>query len=147
MKTESNFIEYGIYIDHKQSYIISLDGLSDNALLNQETVAMGTVNIYARHASNEEQIQAQKNQRMEVYCKAIVQKLEKANSVLIFGPSTAKFALQKKVNAHKNLKHITEEVLVSEQMTKEEALRFVEKHYSELAVASTTVEQSVQEDV
>jgi stalled ribosome rescue protein Dom34 len=108
---------------------------------------MGVANIYARHGSNEEQIQNQKNQRMEAYCKEIVKKLENANEIVIFGPSTAKFSLQKKVNATKNLKHITEQVLVTEQMTKEEALRFSEKHYSELAAGSKTVEEPVQEDV
>lgn len=131
MKTESNFINYGIYIDHQRSFIIALDRVMHEQFAAEETVENDTA--YAK-SNNEEHIQNHKNEQLRKFCKAIIEKLENVHSITVFGPSTAKFELQKEIRETKHLKNITEELLVTDQMKEGEALRFVKDHFTPITV-------------
>jgi len=67
---------------------------------------------------------------LKKYCKSIIGKLDKAHSILIFGPSETKFELQKALRDDNSLKQINEELLVTDVMDKDAALRYVEKHFN-----------------
>ncbi|MGF7080341.1 hypothetical protein [Mucilaginibacter sp. UYCu711] len=132
MKTASNFIDYGIYIDHHCSYLIALDHPMNEGVLREETITndgpLTSKNL------NEEHVQQHRNEQMRKFCKAIIEKLENAHHILIFGPSSAKFELQKELLNNKSLKHISEELLVTDRMEKDVALRYVKVHYTPLTV-------------
>gem|GEM_PF-6200683 len=49
---------------------------------------------------------------------------------MIFGPSETKFELQKALRDDNSLKQINEELLVTDVMDKDAALRYVEKHFN-----------------
>jgi hypothetical protein len=132
MKTASNFINYGIYIDHHCSYIIALEHPINEGVLGEEIITNDGP-ITSKNL-NEEHVQQHRNEQMRKFCKAIIEKLEHAHHILIFGPSTAKFELQKELLNNKSLKLISEELLVTDHMEKEAALRFVKAQYTPLTV-------------
>jgi hypothetical protein len=132
MKTANNFIDYGIYIDHHCSFVIAVNHLMHEQFLQEETI-INEGGITGKNA-NEEHVQHHKNEQLKKFCKAIIEKLYNAHNILIFGPSVAKFELQKEILASKPLKHISEELLVTDHMEKEVALRFVKDHYTPLTV-------------
>lgn len=131
MKTENNFIDYGVYIDHKRSFIIALDRVMHEQLAAEETIESDST--YSK-SNNEERIQNHKNEQLRKFCKAIIEKLLNAHSITIFGPSTAKFELQKEIRETKLLKNISEELLVTDKMTYGEALQFVKDHFTPITV-------------
>jgi hypothetical protein len=132
MKTTNNFIDYGLYIDHERSFIIALSHLVHEQVLQEDTITND--GPLTSNNLNEEHIQRHRNEQLKKFCKAIVEKLEHAHHILIFGPSSAKFELQKELLNTKPLKHISEELLVTDHMEKEAALRFVKAHYTPLTV-------------
>jgi hypothetical protein len=132
MKTATNFIDYGIYIDHRFSYIIALDHPMNERILWEETISNDGP-ITANNL-NEEHVQQHRNEQLKKYCKAIIAKLKQAHHILIFGPSASKFELQKELLHTKPLKHISEELVVTDHMEKEVALRFVKAHYTPVTV-------------
>jgi hypothetical protein len=132
MKTATHFIDYGIYIDHHCSYIIALDHTMNEQILREETITND--GPLTSNNLNEEHVQHHRNEQLKKYCKVILKKLDHANNILIFGPSTVKFELQKELLNSKPLKHISEELLVTDHMEKEVALRFVKAHYTPLTV-------------
>jgi stalled ribosome rescue protein Dom34 len=132
MKTTNNFIDYGLYIDHERSFIIALSHLVHEQVLQEDTITND--GPLTSNNLNEEHIQRHRNEQLKKFCKAIVEKLEHAHHILIFGPSTAKFELQKELLSNKPLKHISEELLVTDHMEKEAALRFVTDHYTPITI-------------
>ncbi len=135
MKTEANFIDYGIYIDRKRSFIISLNYIVHEAFMEEETeVNPGELPRSTKVNGQQEHLQNDRNEQLKKFCKAIIAKLDNAHSILIFGPSVSKFELQKEVRESKHLKHVAEELLVTDVMEKEEAIRFVTDHFTPITV-------------
>jgi hypothetical protein len=132
MKTVNNFIDYGVYIDHHCSYVIALNNPMNEQVLREETITND--GPLTSNNLNEEHVQQHRNEQLKKFCKSIIEKLEDAHHILIFGPSSAKFELQKELLNNKALKHISEELLVTDHMEKEFALRFVKAHYTPLRV-------------
>jgi len=133
MKVESNFIDYGVYIDRKHAFIISLNHVIHEQLMDAETEENpnGTDSTSGSHDVNQQtHIQNSRNEYLKKYCKSIIAKLEHAHSILIFGPSMTKFELQKEIREHKQLKHLNEALLVTDVMDKNAAIRFVADHYT-----------------
>ncbi|MDB5228860.1 MAG: hypothetical protein JWN78_3053 [Bacteroidota bacterium] len=136
MYVEKNFIDYGIYIDHQEAFIISLDHLLNEKFIAEEVHKnhnAGTENISgSTDFSREKQLQHRHEDHLKKFCKGIIAKLDKAHRILIFGPATAKYELQKEVLETKSIMiHLKrEELLTTQQMNKEEALRFVKHHFA-----------------
>jgi hypothetical protein len=129
MKTEKNFIDYGIYIDQKQSFIISLNNILFGEFMNEETITNEIDASKGLDTGRQKHIQNKNNEQLKKFCKSIIAKLDKAHRILIFGPSQAKFELQKEIKNTRSLIHVSEELLVTDKMKKEEALRFVNDHF------------------
>jgi len=135
MKTENNFIDYGIYIDRKRSFIISLNHVIHEQLIEEETEENeGTLPRSTKVEGQQEHLQNDRNEQLKKFCKAIIAKLEQAHSILIFGPSVSKYELQKEIRENKSLKHVKEELLVTDIMDKEMALHFVQDHFTSVTV-------------
>lgn len=117
MKTRKDFINYGIYIDHKKSFIIAL-----NNVIHEEC-------IEGSNGNNEikKRLHVKNNENIKNFCKSIIGKLDQAHRLLIFGPAESKYQLQKEIKDSKVIHHISEELLVTDKMEKEEALWFVKK--------------------
>lgn len=81
------------------------------------------------NAGRQKHIQNKGNEHFKKFCKSIIAKLEKAHRILVFGPSGAKFELQKEIKNTKSLMHVSEELLVTDKMQKNEALLFVNNHF------------------
>lgn len=133
MRIEKNFIDYGIYIDHKQSFIISLNNLLHEEFIKEETKTNEADVSGASNADRQKHIQNKSNEHLKKFCKSIIARLEKAHKVLIFGPSGTKFELQKEIKNTKSLMHVSEELLVTDKMKREEALLFVRKYFIPVA--------------
>ncbi len=133
MKVEANFIDYGIYIDGKQAFIISLNHVIHEELMDtevEENPAGSGSTGGSKDVNQQSHIQNSRNENLKKYCKAIIAKLEHAHRILIFGPSMSKFELQKEIREHKQLKHVTEALLVTDVLDKNAAIRFVADHYT-----------------
>src|SRR4051812_43630410 len=123
MKTTHDFINYGIYIDHKRSFIIALNNVIHEELLQENSGKKRNGDFTKR-----KQLQSKgSNENIKNFCKSIIARLEKAHRLLIFGPAESKYHLQKEIKDSKKIHHISEELLVTDSMEKEEALWFVNK--------------------
>jgi TPP-dependent 2-oxoacid decarboxylase len=126
MKSEKNFIDYGIYVDRKQSFIISLNHNTHEEVIGEENeeIEERAEGSTALHQQNRD------NELLKKYCKSIIKRITHAHNILVFGPSVSKFELQKEIRETAELKLVNEELLTTDSMNKEEALRFVKKHYA-----------------
>ena len=127
MKTETNFIDYGIYIDRKISFIISLNHVIHEEFIQEE---IEENEAESGKSKNQDHIQNSLNENLKKFCKNIISKLENVHSILIFGPSVSKFELQKEIRNSKQFKNIKEELLVTDSMEKEAAIHYVKKHFT-----------------
>ncbi len=135
MKTEKNFIDYGIYVDHKQSYIITLSHVVHEQFLEEYTEEFkGTYNLGDSDETRQVHIQNHKNEQLKKFCKAIVAQIVTPHHILVFGPSGTKFELQKEIKETKQLHGVAEELLVTDVMDKDAAVRFVTNHYTTIQV-------------
>jgi len=139
MKAEKNFIDYGIYIDRKHAYIVMLNHVIHEALIKEEVVdntgvlpRSTKINLQQIHLQND------RNEQLKKFCKLVMDKLENAHSLLIFGPSVTKFELQKEIRNSRMLKHVTEKLLVTDTMNKEAAIRFAQDNYKTITVGQQT---------
>ncbi len=128
MKKEVNFIDYGIYIDHNHSYIISLDNSQHHHLIENEVeeIKSGYIND---NKSQDSHAQNHSNELIKKFCKLIIEKIVNANSILIFGPSETKFELQKEITLSKHLKDIKLDLETTDKMQSDETLRFAKSYY------------------
>ena len=72
--------------------------------------------------------------KISAFCIPIIAKLENAHNILIFGPSVSKFELQKEIINVKHLKQARRQLMTTDLMEKESALRFVKHHYTPIIV-------------
>jgi hypothetical protein len=121
--TTKEFMNYGIYIDHKRSFIIALNDVIHEEFLKGSGKSKSNNPDFTKRKS----LQEKNSANIKSFCKSIIAKLEKAHRLLIFGPSESKYELQKEIRDSKSMNHISEEILVTDKMEKEEALWFVQK--------------------
>jgi hypothetical protein len=137
MKTEKNYIDYGIYIDRKHAFIISLNHVIHEELIDEQIEENEGGNHSTGGSDDVNQqshIQNSRNEQLKKFCKSIIAKIEHAHSIFVFGPSQTKFELQKELRESNHLKHIPEELMVTDVMDKAEAIRFVKDHYTQVKV-------------
>ena len=136
MKTESNFIDYGIYIDRKCAFIISLDHTIHETFMQEDRQEPEGHPVESTNVRHQVDVQNYKNEQLKKFCKTIIEKLINAHQILIFGPSISKFILQKEINHVKFLKHVPLELMTSDIMEKEGAVHFVKNHYTPIIVGN-----------
>ena len=135
MKVEKNFIDYGIYIDRKHAYIVSLNHTIHEALIKEEIVDnTGILPRSTKVNSQQVHLQNDKNEQLKKFCKLVMAKLVTAHNLVIFGPSEAKFELQKEIRNSRSLKHVTEKLVVTDVMKKEEAIKYAQDIYKTVVV-------------
>jgi hypothetical protein len=134
MKISANNIDYGIYIDQKRAFIISLDHIVHEALIDEEKEENKGVISSAKGINEQEHIQNKKKENIKKFCKAIIEKIVDANDIVVFGPSTVKHELQKEITNTTRLKTVKAEIAVTDVMNKDEACLFVKNYYSTFIV-------------
>ena len=134
MTTENNLVDYGIYMDHKNAFIISMAHGVQEALLEEDTEQFKASDIEgSSDQSRQLHIQNRENEFLKKFCKGIIDKIVHPNNILIFGPSSSKFELQKEIQDNKSLKNSSEEIKVTDTLSKDEATRFARQHYNRSA--------------
>jgi hypothetical protein len=136
MKTESNFIDYGVYIDRKCAFIISLDHAVHETFMQEDIQQPEGHPVDSTQVRHQVDVQNYKNEQLKKFCKAIIEKLVNAHQVLIFGPSISKFILQKEIHNVRLLKHVPLTLITTDVMEKDDALRFTKDHYTPIVVCN-----------
>jgi len=135
MNIEHNSIDYGIYIDRKNAFVISLDHIIYEELMEEEDIEnQGNLPRSTKVDKQQTHLQNDRNEQLKKFCKSIITKIIDARSLLIFGPSESKYELQKEIRESKSLKNIKEELIVADFMEKDAAIRFVRDHFSQIIV-------------
>jgi hypothetical protein len=130
MRKETNSIDYGIYIDGEKAFVIALDHLVHEALISNIIFENHEPNPHSGHVSSQEHVQNRKNGQLKKFCKSIIENVANANCIVVFGPSTSKFELQKEIQNTKRLNNVKEELVVADVMDKTTALQFVKNFYT-----------------
>lgn len=138
MKIETNSIDYGIYIDREKAFIIALDRIMHEALVSDTTLEYTDQKDLAENASQQEHIQNRKNEVLKRFCKSVIEKVINANNIVVFGPSTSKFELQKDIHHVKRLKNVKEQIATTDFMDKDAALQFVKDFYTPVVAGQQT---------
>ena len=133
MTTEKDSINNGVYIDHKVSYIVSLDHFIHEELIEEQTIENSG---HSGNMDHKKHIENRDNEHLKKYCKSIISKLVDAHNILVFGPAETKFELQKAIRDENTLKHVTEELLVTDVLNKNEAIHFVQNHFTKVKVSN-----------
>lgn len=136
MKTESNFIDYGIYIDRKCAFIISLDHTIHESLMQQDHQEPESHPVESTRERHQVNVQHYKNEQLTKFCKAIISKILNAHQLLIFGPSISKYILQKEIFYFRHLRHVPLTLATTDHLDKEEALHFAKNHYTLIVVGN-----------
>ncbi len=115
MKTETPEIEYGIYIDHKKAYVITL-----------------THGVHEEFVDDIAEIKESKvpgaDDHIQKFYKAVVSRIVHPSRILVFGPAETKLELRKEIDATKSLKHVREELEKTDLMDKDQAVHYT-THY------------------
>lgn len=138
MKKAYNTIQYGIFIDNKKAYIVGID---EKNKLASETIKPPQAQMHFKgettnktgmlgHTLNRQQKQQnQAHLYFSKFCKTIAGRLKKANQLIIFGPSDAKYILHRELEKVKSLKHLYVVLRKTEPQTRIEAERYVKQFY------------------
>ena len=139
MKKNTQVIDYGIYIDHLHAFLVSINNDVVETLEFKTDVGHrdrfpgeGTTKTKEGNhvTSRESKHQDKLNEDFIKFCKSIIEKIDNANRILVMGPSTAKFELQKEIRNTKHLEGVFEELKTTDKMSENEILSFVKDHFS-----------------
>ncbi len=127
----------GLWIDHKQAYVISYkDGIVDVIPSNIEPPA---------HYSGGTQLGGKLNQKADTefrrsdrfrlqlkkYYQQVISAIKDANSIFIMGPGEAKIEFEKAIRKTKAMQNRVLKVEASDKMTKNQMIAYVRKFYKD----------------
>lgn len=135
MKSETNSVDYGVYIDREKAVLIALDRIVHEEPVTEAIIENEDRDKESRNVSRQEHVQNRKHEEIRKFCKAIIERLVNVNKIVIFGPSTMKFELQKEMSRTPRLKNMKEEVVTTDFMDNDAALRFVKEYYTVILAA------------
>jgi stalled ribosome rescue protein Dom34 len=130
----------GLWIDHKQAYVISdQDGIVEVIPSQIEPPA---------HYSGGTQLGGKQNRKADTefrksdrfrlqlkkYYQQVISALKDANSILIMGPGEAKIEFEKALMKYKSLQNRVLKVETADKMTKNQMVAYVRKFYQNQAV-------------
>ena len=129
MNIDHNNTDYGLYIDHKRSFIITLNHGIHEELLDEITELKEGHVVGSQLTNQQLHVQNKKNEAIKKFCKAIIAKIQHPRRILIFGPAEIKFELRREIEENKTLKHTSEETIATDFMEKDEAIRYATKYF------------------
>jgi len=122
MKTQNNL---GIWLDHATAHFIDIQNNSDRVV-----DSAFTFDTKGEALSRCENLMHNKRQQMhEAFYKEIAQGILKYDHVLLFGPTNAKAELHNYLNADLHFKGIKIETATADNMSDNEKIAFVRKHF------------------
>jgi hypothetical protein len=114
IKIQTDYFDYGIYIDPGKAFIISINEFEEN----QPT-------LIRTELHPEQQLKS-----MDSFIPQIIGRLYSPHRILIFGPSDDKYTLHKALQKGTTYNQVTKELRVARQMDKpEDAQLFTEQHF------------------
>ena len=131
----------GLWIDHKQAYIIWTDSDKiDVVLSNIEPPAHSSGGTQLGGKLNQKgDLELRNNDRYKLqlarYYQQVIQKLKEVDSIFIMGPGEAKVEFQKALKRHKNMQDRLLRSEPADKMTMNQMIAHVRKFYQNLAVA------------
>jgi stalled ribosome rescue protein Dom34 len=131
----------GLWIDHKQAYIIWCDGDKiDVVLSNLEPPAHFSGGTQLGGKMNQKgDLELRHNDRYRLqlarYYQQVINKLKDVDSIFIMGPGEAKTEFQKALKRHKNMQNRLLKSEPADKMTMNQMIAHVRKFYQNLAVA------------
>jgi|GEM_PF-2026770 len=124
MNNPANFIDYGVYIDQHQSFIITLYGGDLQHPRVESIVETADEAPFIQHPFNN-----QTREYVRKLCRSIVTRLDHAHNMLIFGPAEAKYELRNELRSAGTLfVQAGQKLVTTDSMTEAEALRFSRSH-------------------
>ena len=131
----------GLWIDHKQAYIIWCENDKIDVILsNIEPPAHFSGGTQLGGKLNQKgDLELRNNDRYKLqlarYYQQVIQKLKDVNSIFIMGPGEAKVEFQKALKRHKSMQNRLLKSEVADKMTMNQMIAHVRKFYQNLAVA------------
>lgn len=131
MKTYPNPLDYGIYIDHRKAFIVSINEFNPD----QPTLVRVELNIDAE--GEKPGVEPTKEERkalveeMQMFSNQVFDQLESPHRVIIFGPSEDKYELHKAMQREDCFEQVIKEIQVTEPMELPlAAQQFAEKYFA-----------------
>ena len=131
----------GLWIDHKQAYIIWCESDKiDVVLSNIEPPAHfsgGTQLGGKLTQKGDSELRHNDRYKLQLarYYQQVIQKLKDVDSIFIMGPGEAKIEFQKALKRHKNMQNRLLKSEPADKMTMNQMIAHVRKFYQKLAVA------------
>jgi hypothetical protein len=131
----------GVWIDHKQAYIIwSNSDRIDVILSNIEPPAHFSGGTQLGGKLNQKgDLELRHNDRYKLqlarYYQQVIDKLKDVDSIFIMGPGEAKIEFQKALKRHKNMQDRLLKSEPADKMTMNQMIAHVRKFYQQMAVA------------
>ena len=130
----------GLWIDHKQAYVISdQDGIVEviPSHIEPPTHYSGGTQLGGK-LNQKTDTEFRKSDRFRLqlkkYYQQVISALKDANSILIIGPGEAKIEFEKALMKYKSLQNRVRKVETADKMTKNQMIAYVKKFYQNQAV-------------
>jgi len=141
MKQHIEGMDYGIYIDHPHAIVIAFQGGNESHQVYHSGIGgkhqihfrgegSDKTGLFGHTLSNESKHQHQINGDFKKFCKMVIETLAQPRRIFVFGPSDAKFELQRDIRDTKSLQAVPEELKTSTPMEAPEAIRFARDHFA-----------------
>jgi len=126
----------GLWIDHKQAYLIRQDGKKVDVIpsnLEPRIHHSGGARIGGRYnqtLDSELRYNDRYNNHLNKYYEKVVATIENADSIFIMGPGEAKLELKREIQKHKSLIEKLVRVEPADKMTIKQMVAHVKKFFS-----------------
>ncbi len=127
-------IDYGIYIDRKHAFIVSLNHMQHEQFISED-VLDNEEGVHAdRKTEQQEHIQNRAHEYLIKMCRSVATQLKHPNSIVIFGPSNSKYVMQKEISDSPEFKNVHIELRTTDVMNKNEAIHYVKDQFTTITV-------------
>ncbi|MFH1672962.1 MAG: hypothetical protein ABIF87_06005 [Pseudomonadota bacterium] len=129
----------GIWVDHEKAFIVALQGDTetltriDSNVEGHVRLAGGfrSPTIYGpQDVASEQKIDRRREHHLREYYQKIVEAIEDARKILIFGPGEAKGELKKEIRKSKELSAKIVKIEPADKMTERQVAAKVRKHFT-----------------
>ncbi len=131
-------INYGIYVDHKHAFIVSLNHLQHEQFIEENILDNTEHVVLAKHVNEQEHVQNRAHEYLAKMCKSVASKLTNPHSIVIFGPAGSKYTMMHTIENSPEFKNTPVEIEATDVMDKAAAIRFVKGHFSTITVGQQT---------
>ncbi|MFA5792987.1 MAG: hypothetical protein WC897_03915 [Candidatus Gracilibacteria bacterium] len=125
---------YGIWIDHAHAFIVQANKLGEMTIekfgSDVEGKNHGGETLEHFTIVNQNQHNERRHNELNAFCKELIKHVTDADELVIFGPSTAKFDLEKEVKEVKALAPKLKGVETTDKLSEAELKDFVKKFFA-----------------